>query len=76
MSPEQAESEPLDARADIFSFGCVLYEMLTGRRAFQGDSAMSTLSAASHRLRQAWRSGSRRRRGPFFLRAALIGIAK
>ena len=45
MSPEQAESKPLDGRSDIFSFGCVLYEMLTGQRAFQGDSAMSTLSA-------------------------------
>ena len=45
MSPEQAEAKPLDGRSDIFSFGCVLYEMLTGHRAFQGDSAMSTLSA-------------------------------
>jgi eukaryotic-like serine/threonine-protein kinase len=45
MSPEQAEAKPLDGRSDIFSFGCVLYEMLTGHRAFQGESAMSTLSA-------------------------------
>jgi eukaryotic-like serine/threonine-protein kinase len=45
MSPEQAETKPLDGRSDIFSFGCVLYEMLTGQRAFHGDSAMSTLSA-------------------------------
>ena len=45
MSPEQAESKPVDARSDIFSFGAVLYEMATGTRAFQGDSKLSTLSA-------------------------------
>jgi serine/threonine protein kinase len=45
MSPEQAESKPVDARSDIFSFGAVLYEMVTGIRAFQGDSKLCTLTA-------------------------------
>jgi eukaryotic-like serine/threonine-protein kinase len=45
MSPEQAEGKPVDARSDIFSFGSMLYEMLSGRRAFTGDSQLATLSA-------------------------------
>jgi serine/threonine protein kinase len=45
MSPEQAEGRRIDTRSDIFSFGAVLYEMLTGERAFQGGSGLEILAA-------------------------------
>ncbi len=45
MSPEQAQARKLDSRSDIFSFGSLLYEMLSGRRAFIGDSSQSVIEA-------------------------------
>jgi eukaryotic-like serine/threonine-protein kinase len=44
MAPEQAEGRAVDARSDVFSFGAVLYEMVTGRRAFAGDSTASVMA--------------------------------
>jgi serine/threonine protein kinase len=45
MSPEQVRGKPADQRSDIFAFGAILYEMLSGKRAFHGDSAADTMSA-------------------------------
>jgi serine/threonine protein kinase len=45
MSPEQVRGKPADARSDLFSFGAILYEMLSGKRAFHGESAAETMSA-------------------------------
>ncbi len=45
MSPEQAKGKPADQRSDIWAFGCVLYEMLTARRAFAGNDVSDTLAA-------------------------------
>jgi serine/threonine protein kinase len=49
MAPEQLQGKPVDARSDLFSFGCVLYEMLTGKRAFEGENPASVIAAVLER---------------------------
>src|SRR6202049_1418681 len=49
MSPEQLQGKEADTRSDIFSFGCVLYEIITGRRAFDGASPASVIGAILER---------------------------
>ena len=48
MSPEQAQGKPVDSRSDVFAFGCVLYEMLTGTQAFHTENPIATLAAILH----------------------------
>jgi serine/threonine protein kinase/Tol biopolymer transport system component len=49
MSPEQARAKPVDRRSDIWAFGCVLYEMLTGHRTFEGETVTDVLGAIVHK---------------------------
>src|SRR6185503_20436169 len=48
MSPEQVQGKSVDHRSDIFSFGCILYEAVTRRRAFEADSAVDTMHKILH----------------------------
>ena len=48
MAPEQVRGKPTDARSDLFSFGAILYEMLSGKRAFSGESSADVMSAILH----------------------------
>ncbi len=47
MAPEQIEGKPADTRSDIFAFGCILYQMVSGRRAFPGETVSAALTAAA-----------------------------
>ena len=61
MSPEQARGLAVDKRTDIWAFGCVLYEMLTGRKAFASDTILDTLTAVVEKDPD-WTASPRRRR--------------
>ena len=64
MSPEQARGLPVDKRTDIWAFGCVLYEMLTGRVTFPGDTASDSIAKISNASRTG-RPCPPRRQHPF-----------
>jgi eukaryotic-like serine/threonine-protein kinase len=50
MSPEQVRGQPVDHRLDIFSFGTILYEMLSGNKAFKRDTGSDTIARSSESL--------------------------
>jgi serine/threonine-protein kinase len=58
MAPEQAKGQPADVRSDIFSFGAVLYELVTGRRAFTGNTSVQILAAVLHENPAPLRTGT------------------
>jgi len=70
MSPEQAKGRPADKRSDVWAFGCVLFEMLTGKRAFEGEDASDTL-AGILRGEPDWKALPRGT--PAYLREVLTG---
>ena len=72
MSPEQARGKPVDRRADVWAFGCVLYEMLTGRRAFTGEGVSDTIAAVLRAEVDWTRAATGRVSGPSDLPAALL----
>lgn len=72
MSPEQIEGKELDGRSDIFSFGAVLYEMLTGQKAFQGKSQLSVASAIIEREPAPSAASSRSCRQPWSMLSASV----
>jgi eukaryotic-like serine/threonine-protein kinase len=59
MSPEQAKGFPTDQRTDVFSFGCVLHEMLFGRKAFDADTATEMFAAVLMRRSTSSSTGSK-----------------
>ena len=59
MSPEQAEGNPVDARTDVFSFGSLLYEMVTGRRAFPGENQQAVFQSVLRAEPLPMRTGAR-----------------
>src|ERR1700678_3002506 len=70
MAPEQVRGEPIDPRSDIFSFGAVLYEMLTGKRAFKRETSAETMTAILREEPQALNDGGWQ--GPLELQRILV----